>query len=359
MEKKRVIVGMSGGVDSSVAALLLREQGYDVVGATFMLWSSETEESKCCSADDVGDARYVCAQLGIPHYVLNMKDLFRRQVVDAFAKEYSLGRTPNPCILCNRYIKFEAFYQKSRELGFDYFATGHYASTRYNEATGRWELLPAVYSEKDQSYVLYHLTQEQLSHFLLPLGGYPKADIRRIAEENGLVVAKKPDSQDICFVPDGDYGKFLENYTGQPAKKGLFVDEKGIVLGEHQGLSCYTIGQRKGLGISLGKPAFVQKISPQTGNITLVEDKTMLYERRIIAGDVNWVSLAPITSPVTLLAKIRYSQQPAPATVTPLPDDRFLVEFAEPQRAPTCGQAVVLYDGNSVAAGGTIEEVGA
>lgn len=352
---KRVLVGMSGGVDSSVAAFLLREAGYQVVGATFMLWGEETTDSKCCSADDISDARYVCSQLGIPHYVFNFKELFKAQVVDNFAREYSAGRTPNPCILCNRYIKFEAFYRKARELGFDYIATGHYARTARNDATGRWELLRAVHPEKDQSYVLYHLTQEQLACFLLPLGGYPKEEIRHIAEQNGLVVARKPDSQDICFVPDGDYAAFLESYTGEKAAGGFFVDREGKILGEHKGISHYTIGQRKGLGISLGRPAFVADISPISGNITLVEEEQVLYGREITLGDLNWVAASPLTSPQYAQVKIRYSHTAADATVTPLDGDRLRVEFQAPQRAPTKGQAAVLYHGDRVLAGGTIE----
>ncbi|MEG0942770.1 MAG: tRNA 2-thiouridine(34) synthase MnmA [Angelakisella sp.] len=353
--KKKVMIGMSGGVDSSVAAFLLKEQGYEVVGTTFMLWGEETTTSKCCSADDISDARYVCAQLGIPHYVFNFKELFKTCVVDSFAKEYCEGRTPNPCILCNRYIKFDAFYRKAQELGFDYIATGHYAKTIYNDKTSRWELMRAAYPEKDQSYVLYHLTQEQMACFLLPLGGYPKEEIRRIAEQNDLVVAKKPDSQDICFVPDGDYGAFLESYTGRTAKGGYFVDKQGRVLGKHKGISHYTIGQRKGLGISLGKPAFVSDISPVSGNITLVDDEAELFRSSILIGDVNWVAAAPIVVPITAQVKIRYSHKAATATVSPLADGRLSIEFDTLQRAPTKGQAAVLYDGERVLAGGTIE----
>lgn len=354
---KRVLVGMSGGVDSSVTAFLLREQGYDVAGATFMLWSQETESSKCCSADDISDARYVCTQLGIPHYVFNLKELFKRQVVDLFAKEYSEGKTPNPCILCNRYIKFDALHQKARELEFDCFATGHYAKTAYNDGTGRWELQRSDHPEKDQSYVLYHITQQQLTGLLLPLGSYSKEAIRQVAEQNNLVVARKPDSQDICFVPDGDYGAFLERYTGKPSLGGCFVDKDGNKLGRHKGISHYTVGQRKGLGISLGRPAFVKEISSATGNITLVEDEQELFGSHLTAGDVNWVSLASIAEPIVVKAKIRYSQKPAEAIAALLPDGRLDLRFTIPQRAPTKGQAVVLYDGDRVVAGGTIQSV--
>lgn len=355
--KKRVLVGMSGGVDSSVAAFLLREQGYEVAGATFLLWAGENESSKCCSADDISDARYVCAQLGIPHYVFNMKDRFRSCVVDRFAAEYAAGCTPNPCILCNRYIKFDAFWHKARELEFDFFATGHYARTEYQEATGRWELLCGCYPEKDQSYVLYHLTQEQLTHFLLPLGDYPKDRIRAIAQEHDLVVARKPDSQDICFVPDGDYGAFLERYTGKPARQGYFVNKAGAQLAPHKGISRYTVGQRKGLGISLGHPAFVKAIFPETGEILLVEDETELFESQITVGDINWVSVSPFVQPTRVWVRIRYSQQAAPALAIPLPDGRLEIQFNQPQRAPTRGQAAVLYDGNRVLAGGIIEAI--
>ena len=269
---RKIMVGMSGGVDSSVAAYLLKKQGYEVTGVTFKLWDDPTLESGCCSADDVRDAAYVCQQLGIPHYVLNYKDLFRQEVVGPFAEEYLRGRTPNPCISCNRYIKFGAFSHKLRELGFDLMATGHYACCGYNEATGRWELKRAIHPEKDQSYVLYNLTQEQLAMLRLPLGEYSKPEIRAIAEESGLVVAKKPDSQDICFVPDGDYNAFLRRWTGKELPAGQFVAEDGTVLGPNKGITHYTIGQRKGLGISLGCHAFVRRINAAENTVELTTE---------------------------------------------------------------------------------------
>ena len=254
---RKIMVGMSGGVDSSVAAYLLLRQGYEVTGVTFKLWDDPALESGCCSADDVRDAAYVCQQLGIPHYVLNYKDLFRQEVVGPFAEEYLRGRTPNPCISCNRYIKFGAFSHKLRELGFDLMATGHYACCGYNEATGRWELKRAIHPEKDQSYVLYQLTQHQLAHLLLPVGDYEKPALRALAAANGLSNAQKADSQDICFVPDGDYVSFLRQYGGVEPVPGDFLDSEGRVLGRHRGMECYTIGQRKGLGIAARTPLYV------------------------------------------------------------------------------------------------------
>ena len=350
----KVLGGMSGGGDSSVAAWLLREQGYEVVGATFKLWGEETESSKCCSADDIGDARYVCHQLGIPHYVFNYTEIFLDRIVEPFAAEYARGRTPNPCILCNRYIKLDEFCRRARELGFDYVATGHYARVERDADTGRWELLRGRFPEKDQSYVLYTLTQEQLGMFLLPVGEYPKTEIRRIAEEQGLVVARKPDSQDICFVPDGDYGAFLRRYTGKELIPGSFVDKEGKVLGPHKGLQCYTVGQRKGLGIALGKTMYVSAIDPEAGTVTLVEDEAELFGRRVTAEDLNFVAIPGLEGPIRAEAKLRYSHRQAPALLTPLEDGGVEILFDQPQRAATPGQAVVFYDGERVLGGGTI-----
>lgn len=354
---QKIMVGMSGGVDSSVAAYLLLRQGYEVTGVTFKLWDDPTLESGCCSADDVRDAAFVCQQLGIPHYVINYKDLFRQEVVTPFAEEYLRGRTPNPCINCNRYIKFGAFSRKLKELGFDLMATGHYARCGYNEATARWELQRAVHPEKDQSYVLCHLTQEQLSMLRLPLGEYSKPEIRALAKESGLVVAQKPDSQDICFVPDGDYNAFLHRWTGQELPTGHFVAEDGTVLGTNKGIAHYTIGQRKGLGISLGRHAFVRRINAADNTVELTTDESRLFHRVIFADDLNWIAIDDLREPLEVEAKIRYAHRAAAAVITPDAAGTVRIEFKEAQRAPAPGQAVVFYRGDTVIGGGTITDM--
>lgn len=355
--KGKVLVGMSGGVDSSVAAWLLQRQGYEVIGATMKLWEEETEDSRCCGLDDINDARMVCHALGIPHYVLNCKARFREDVVEPFIRAYRRGRTPNPCILCNHHLKFDAFFRRAMELGADYIATGHYARVMRDLKTGRYLLARGKDLRKDQSYVLYPVTQPILSRLLLPCGEYSKEEIRCFAEESGLPVAKKPDSQDICFVPDGDYAAFLERYTGKSQPEGDFVDRAGRVLGRHKGIGCYTIGQRKGLGIALGRPMFVSAIDPEKNTVTLVEEEALLYSRGVIAEQVNFTSL-PEEEFYQLLpveARVRYSQDLAPGEAVYLPDEgRLRLWFREPQRAVTPGQAVVLYRGDIVACGGTI-----
>lgn len=352
---QKIMVGMSGGVDSSVAACLLLRQGYDVTGVTFKLWDDPAGDSGCCSADDVRDAAFVCEQLGIPHYVINYKELFREKVVAPFADEYLHGRTPNPCINCNRYIKFGAFSHKLKELGFDLMATGHYARCGYNDATGRWELRRGIYPEKDQSYVLCHLTQEQLAMLRLPLGEYSKPQIRAIAEESGLVVAKKPDSQDICFVPDGDYPAFLRRWTGQELPKGRFIDENGIVLGENKGITHYTIGQRKGLGISLGCHAYVRRIDAGQNTVELTTDEEELFRHTVYGGDANWIAIEGLTGPMEAEVKIRYAHRAAPAVLRPGPvPGSVRVDFTEAQRAPAPGQTMVFYRGDTVIGGATI-----
>ena len=354
---QKIMVGMSGGVDSSVAAYLLLRQGYEVTGVTFKLWDDPTLESGCCSADDVRDAAFVCQQLGIPHYVINYKELFRQEVVTPFAEEYLRGRTPNPCINCNRYIKFGAFSHKLKELGFDLMATGHYARCGYNETTARWELQRSVYPEKDQSYVLCHLTQEQLSMLRLPLGEYSKPEIRALAKESGLVVAQKPDSQDICFVPDGDYNAFLHRWTGQELPTGHFVAEDGTVLGVNKGITHYTIGQRKGLGISLGCHAFVRRINAADNTVELTIDESRLFHRVIFADDLNWIAIDVLREPLEVEAKIRYAHRMASAVITPVAAGTVRIEFKEAQRAPAPGQAVVFYHGDTVIGGGTITDM--
>ena len=352
---EKIMVGMSGGVDSSVAAFLLKEQGYEVTGVTFKLWDDPQADSGCCSADDARDAAYVCQQLGIPHYVLNYKELFRQEVVAPFVAEYLRGRTPNPCINCNRAIKFGAFAHKLRELGFDRMATGHYARCGYNAATGRWELLRAVHPAKDQSYVLYNLTQLQLELLRLPLGDYSKEEIRAIAEKNGLVVARKPDSQDICFIPDVDYGAFLRRYTGSEPPPGNFIAEDGTVLGRHKGIARYTVGQRKGLGISLGCHAYIKRIDPRCNTVELTTEESHLFCRSLTAEQVNWIAVDELTGPLTVEAKIRYAHPLSPAVISPgTTPGSVRVDFETAQRAPAPGQAVVFYRGETVVGGGTI-----
>lgn len=355
--KGKVLVGMSGGVDSSVAALQLLRAGYEVVGATFRLWDPEVDSglgaSTCCAVDDVRDAKQVCHTLGIPHYVMNYKQLFQQKVVDYFVAEYQRGATPNPCIACNRHIKFDSFIQKALSMDFDYVATGHYASVLWDEDMGRFRLKRAIHDQKDQSYVLYTFTQHQLAHTLMPLGGYEKEAVRALAQENNLLVSRKPDSQDICFVPDGDYGGFLEAYTGQKAEPGDFIDRDGNKLGRHQGVWRYTIGQRKGLGISFGKPMFVSAIDQAANTVTLA-DNDALFTRELVADDFRWIDIDQLDAPAVFDAKIRYAADPAPAQVIPLGEGKVRVVFDQPQRAVTKGQAVVFYNGRYVVGGGTI-----
>lgn len=356
MEQKSVLIGMSGGVDSSVAAALLKEQGYRVIGATMRLWTysdnDNTNHEGCCDESAVEDARRVCDKLGIDFYVMNFKDLFREKVVDYFVDEYTQGRTPNPCIACNKYLKFDALLKKARAMDIDYIATGHYAKIERG-ADGRYILRASDALKKDQSYVLYNFTQEQLSHTLMPLGSYNKDEVRALAEKYGLAVAHKKDSQEICFVEDDDYAKFIIDYSGYTPKTGDILDINGEKLGEHRGLIYYTIGQRKGIG-AYGRPMFVKEIDAEKNTITLGE-KGMEFSGELTASQVNFISGEVPDKPVRVQAKVRYQAPPAPAVLYPLDSDRVRLVFDEPQRAVTAGQAVVFYDDGIVLGGGTVD----
>ena len=357
---EKVLVAMSGGVDSSVAAYLLQQQGYACIGVTMRLYENETagipRGHTCCSLDDVEDARAVAYDLGMPYYVLNFTEEFDEKVIRKFVQVYQNGGTPNPCIDCNRYLKFDHLLNRARELGCDYIATGHYVQ-RWQDENGRWGLRKNDDPGKDQSYVLYSLTQDQLAHTLFPLGGMHKDAVRAIAEEQGLCNARKHDSQDICFVPDGDYAAFLERYTGQPMQPGNFVDEQGHVIGRHKGAARYTIGQRKGLGISAETRLFVSGKNMAENTVT-VGLESALFHSSLLADEWNWIAAPPaVGQPLPCTARTRYHQPERPATATLLPDGRVRVDFAAPQRAIAPGQAVVLYNGESVIGGGTILNV--
>ncbi len=348
---------MSGGVDSSVAAYLTKSLGYEVAGITLKLFDNDdidiSREKTCCSLDDIEDARSVCARLEIPYYVLNFKDSFKSTVISRFIKAYENGYTPNPCIDCNRFIKFEKLVQRADELGFDYVVTGHYAQIERDEATGRYLLKKAVDPSKDQSYVLYSLTQPQLKKTLFPLGSLTKDKTRETAERLGLINAHKRDSQDICFVPDGDYAAFIEKYTGKAYPNGDFVDESGRILGEHKGIIRYTIGQRKGLGLALPCPMYVKEKNLAENKVVLCENDA-LFSRELYADDINLISVERLEKPIRVKARVRYNQKEQPATAEQLDDNTLHVVFDEPQRAICKGQAVVLYDGDYVVGGGTI-----
>ena len=355
---RRALVAMSGGVDSSVAALLTREAGYEAIGVTMKLYDNallgEEQEGSCCSLADVEDARSVCSRLGIRYYVFDFSREFQREVIDRFVKAYEEGATPNPCIDCNRYLKFERLFRRGTELGAEKIVTGHYVRSGFDAAAGRWYLKRGLDSKKDQSYVLYQLTQEQLAHCFFPLGELTKEEVREIAEAHGFVNAAKHDSQDICFVPDHDHAGFIRRYTGKDYPSGDFTDASGRVLGQHQGLIRYTIGQRKGLGLALKEPMYVIRKDVPENRVVLGRNED-LFQRELTAAGVNWVSLACPDGSVQAEVKIRYSQAAYPATVTPLAEDRVRIYFDEPQRAATRGQAAVFYDGDLVLGGGTIE----
>lgn len=356
MDKKKALIAMSGGVDSSVAALLIKNQGYESTGITMKLYNNDidnTPDKTCCSVDDIADARAVCNKLGIPYYVFNFTDSFDEQVIQRFINAYENGATPNPCIDCNRYIKFDRLMRRMKELEMDYVVTGHYARIEYNENTGRYELKKAVDGSKDQSYVLYSLTQEQLAHTLFPLGGMSKSEIRKIAEANNLINAHKKDSQDICFVPDGKYAEFIESYTGKKYPDGDFVDLNGNVLGTHKGIIRYTIGQRKGLGLALPAPMYVCQKDLENNKVVLCSNGE-LFSKELYADNINLITCEKIDKPIKVNARVRYNQKEQPATVIQIEEDKLHIVFDEPQRAISKGQAVVLYDGDTVVGGGTI-----
>ena len=357
-DKKKVVVGMSGGVDSSVAAWLLKKQGYDVIGVTMQIWQDEEEEAQqenggCCGLSAVDDARRVAWDLGIPYYVMNFKQEFKEHVMDYFVDEYIHGRTPNPCIACNRYVKWESLLKRSLDIGADYIATGHYAQIEYLP-NGRYALKKSATAAKDQTYALYNLTQEQLSHTLMPVGAYTKDQIRQMAEEIGLQVANKPDSQEICFIPDHDYAKFIEENTDRNVESGNFVDMDGNIIGQHEGITHYTVGQRKGLNLAMGHPVFVVAIRPDTNEVVIGEAGDVFTDS-LICDRVNWMAVDGLHGEeMQVMAKIRYSHKGAPCVIRETGDGRVECRFAEQVRAVTPGQAVVFYDGDYVVGGGTI-----
>ena len=360
MPQKKALIAMSGGVDSSVAAFLVQQSGYDCIGVTMRLYDNAPDTDSgagtCCSLEDVEDARSVARRLGMPFYAFNFKSDFREKVIEKFIRCYECGLTPNPCIDCNRHLKFDHLLRRGMELGCDYIVTGHYAQIRQDQGSGRYILYKAADLSKDQSYVLYALTQEQLAHTRFPLGSLSKAEVRAIAEEQGFINARKHDSQDICFVPDGDYVAFMERHTGKHYTAGDFLDLQGNVVGKHQGAVRYTLGQRKGLGLAMGAPVYVCA-KDMTQNTVTVGPNEALYSTSLRADDWNWFPFAALDHPLRVTAKARYNQPPQPATVYPEENGTARVVFDLPQRALTPGQAVVLYDGDMVVGGGTITKV--
>jgi tRNA-uridine 2-sulfurtransferase len=354
----RVLMAMSGGVDSSVAAALLLEQGYDVIGVTMQVWP-ESEDAPpglraCCSMSAIEDARRVAGALGIRHYVLNFRDEFRDRVITPFIETYLAGRTPNPCILCNRDLKFDTLLQRAEELECNWVATGHYVRLRHE--LGRWQLLTGLDPTKDQSYVLYCLTQEQLARALFPLGEMTKMVVRERALKLRLPVAHKPDSQEICFIPDNDQAAFMERSAPEELKPGPIVDEEGTLIGHHRGIACYTLGQRKGLGIASSERLYVARIDAEH-NTLVVGPEASLYHTRLTIGFLNYVGISSLQESLRLTGKLRYGMTPQPCSVELCGEDGAHVVFNSPQRAPTPGQAAVFYDGERVALGGVVEAV--
>ena len=362
---KNILIAMSGGVDSSVASYIIKSEGYNVIGAMMKLFSDDAlgeildvsggevaNNRACCTLSDAEDARAVANLLGIPFYVFNFTEIFAATVMERFVRAYQIGTTPNPCIDCNRFMKFEKFLQRATELECDFIATGHYARIS-REPSGRYLLKTGVDITKDQSYVLYSMTQEQLAHTLFPLGGLTKNEVRDIAHAQNLITAKKRDSQDICFAPDGDYAGFITRYTGAPLARGNFVGTDGKVIGEHKGIIKYTIGQRKGLGISAPAPLYVTEINALENTVTLGASQD-LFTKSLTAQDINLIATDKIDGLLHVTAKIRYAHTPQPAVIRQTSEDRIHVEFEKNERAITPGQAVVFYDGDIVIGGGTI-----
>ena len=350
-------MAMSGGVDSSVSALVLRDEGYEVEGVTMKLFDNDDafieDVQTCCSTRDVEDARQVCLELGIPHFVYNFTGSFDTEVIDRFCNSYLSGQTPNPCIDCNRYIKFGSLQKRRKELGYDYVATGHYVRRVFNEQTGRFEIRCGKDANKDQSYVLFHLDQETLAHMLFPLGDLSKSEVRRIAQENGFINAGKAESQDICFVPDGDYASFIGKRTGKTFEVGEIVNREGTVIGEHNGLIHYTIGQRKGIGVAAPEPLYVFKKDISANQLIVDTDANTLCSS-IEVHDVNFISRAQLDKPEHFLVKTHYRQTARPALVKQVDGSTITITFDAPQRACAPGQAAVVYDGDTVVCGGTI-----
>ena len=351
MQKKKVLIGMSGGVDSSVAACLMLKQGYECAGGTMRL-----HNYGCGGNRDALDARAVAEKLGIDHHIFSFQPDFEKHVIGQFVTAYEKGLTPNPCIQCNAHLKFGAMLEKALEMGFDYVVSGHYAQVRQDPETGRYLLYKAEDRSKDQTYFLACLNQHQLSHILFPLGGLTKTEAREIAEKEGLITARKRDSQDICFVPDGDYAAFLQRYTGKNYPEGDYLDLSGKVVGRHKGAVCYTRGQRKGLNLAMGTPVYVCSKDMQANTVTVGPNEA-LFSSALRANNWNWFPFPALTEPMTVTAKIRHSQNELAATVYPEENGFARVEFEVPQRAITPGQAVVLYHGDYVVGGGTITEV--
>ncbi len=358
MEEKKALIAMSGGVDSSVAAYLTQQAGYSCIGATLRLYDHKAEngEGTCGNSRDAEDARAVAERLGMPFYIFDCTEQFHEKVIQKFIRCYECGTTPNPCVECNRYLKFDQLLQRALDMGCDKVVSGHYAQIRQDEHTGRYILYKAKDLSKDQSYVLYTLSQEQLSHILFPLGVITKADARAIAEDQGFINARKHDSQDICFIPDGDYVAFMERYTGKQYEPGDFLNLDGDVIGTHRGAVCYTLGQRKGLGLAMGAPVYVCDKDMNKNTVTVGPNEA-LFANTLLANNWNWFPFPTLTEPVRVSAKARYNQAPQPATVYPEENGVARVVFDDPQRALTPGQAVVLYQDDMVVGGGTIVEV--